>query len=213
MFFPIKDENPTRRFAWMTLTLILTNVAFFVWQLTSAAPGQLVLDWGFVPVAHGGDRIAALFTSMFLHGGLLHLGSNMLYLWIFGNNIEDTLGPFTFLAFYLGSGLLGHLGHGLSDPSSALPTIGASGAVAGVLAAYLLRFPRANVFCALVLFVIIRVVRVPAALVIGIWGVMQVVNGAIAVAGGPDGGVAWFEHIGGFVGGLGIFWLLQRMTR
>ncbi|MEZ5066564.1 MAG: rhomboid family intramembrane serine protease [bacterium] len=202
MFLPLKDDNPTRGTAWVTIALLVVNAAAFVLQITAADPDALVLRFGFVPAEASLAAPLPLLTSMFLHGSLLHLGGNLLYLWIFGNNVEDVLGSVRFLAFYLACGLAGHAAHWLTDPHSLLPTIGASGAISGVLAAYLLRFPRASVTSAIFLIFIVRIVRVPAAVVIGIWIALQVLNGMVSLGGGPAGHVAWFEHLGGFAGGL-----------
>ncbi|MCA9751372.1 MAG: rhomboid family intramembrane serine protease [Gemmatimonadetes bacterium] len=186
----------------MTIALLIVNAVAFVLQITAADPDALVLRFGFVPAEASLAAPLPLFTSMFLHGSLLHLGGNLLYLWIFGNNVEDVLGSPRFLAFYLACGLAGHAAHWLTDPHSSLPTIGASGAISGVLAAYLLRFPRASVTSAIFLIFIVRIVRVPAAVVIGIWIALQVLNGMVSLGGAPAGNVAWFEHLGGFAGGL-----------
>ncbi|HPW19013.1 MAG TPA: rhomboid family intramembrane serine protease [Candidatus Aminicenantes bacterium] len=188
----------------MTVLLIAANVAVFALQ--AVGPRGLessVVRFGAVPydIAHfraaggagGVPPLLTLLTSMFLHGGLFHLLGNMLYLWIFGNNVEDRLGPFRFILFYLGSGVAAALAHILAQPSSRVPMIGASGAIAGVLGAYAVLFPRARVRT-LVFFV--GVVRVPAALVLGLWFLLQVLNV------GMGGGVAWFAHIGGFLAGI-----------
>jgi membrane associated rhomboid family serine protease len=145
-----------------------------------------------------------LFTSMFLHGDLLHIGFNMLYLWVFGNNVEDILGHFRFLVFYLGCGLLAALAQILMSLDSAVPMIGASGAIAGVLGAYYKKFPRARVRCLVFLFVFVTVVMLPAGLVLLLWFLIQV-RGSLVAQGG-QGGVAFFAHIGGFVAG----WLFVR---
>ena len=216
ILIPIRDENPVHRLPWFTGTLLAANVAVFLWQMTSGGP-DAVRAWGFVPAAwskagaHGalpGPGVTLL-TSMFLHGNVLHLASNLIYLWVFGNNIEDVLGVPRFALFYLLSGLGGHVAHGLTNAGSALPTIGASGAISGILAAYLLRFPRARVRSLLFLFVFLRWVRWPAAVVIGYWVLIQVLNGAAELGGTSRAGVAWFEHLGGFAAGGLVFPLLQ----
>lgn len=137
-----------------------------------------------------------LLTSMFLHGGLFHLLFNMLYLWIFGNNVEDYLGRLRYILFYLASGLGASLAHIIFNPNSQMPMIGASGAIAGVLGAYFILYPRANVLTFVFLFIFIRVIPIPASVVLGVWFLMQVLNI------GVGGGVAWFAHIGGFLVGL-----------
>jgi membrane associated rhomboid family serine protease len=211
MFIPLKDENPTLRFPVVTVALIAVNVAVFAFQaLSPQGLSYFVLRMGAVPyeITHFRTlldspvpRVApwlTLFLHMFLHGGLFHLAGNMLYLWIFGNNVEDVLGRFRFLAFYLFCGLSASLTHVLFNPSSTVPMIGASGAIAGVLGAYALLFPRARVRTFVFLFIFIEVVPVPAALVLGLWFVAQVMNV------GLGGGVAWFAHIGGFLVGMAL---------
>lgn len=210
---PIKDENPTRRTPWVTLAIIVINVAAFIYSSTldAGALEALWLEWAFMPSRFFGDpfspvQIATVFTAMFLHGGWLHLGGNMLYLWIFGNNIEDRLGHVGFIAFYLASGIVATFAQGFLDPSSTLPMLGASGAVAGVLGAYLLLFPGAAVLTVIPIFIFIEIARVPAYLVIGFWFVLQLFNGiaSLGPAAANMGGVAYFAHIGGFVTGFAL---------
>jgi membrane associated rhomboid family serine protease len=204
--FPLKDDNPTSRFPVLTLGLILANTAIFL--LRAAAPRQLdarmLQALAFHPALLTTGRAAALatlLTSQFLHGGLLHLGGNMLYLWIFGNNIEDYLGRVRFLPFYLGCGVLAGLAQWAVGPHSDIPIIGASGAIAGVLGAYAITFPRARVHTLFILLIFIRVVPVPAAAWLGFWLLYQALMAAIA-HGQAGGGVAWFAHLGGFVAGF-----------
>ena len=153
-----------------------------------------------------------IFTSMFLHGGLLHIGGNMLYLWIFGDNIEDTLGHLRFLVFYLSAGVAAAAAQVLFNPASPVPMVGASGAVSGVLAGYLLLFPQASILTLITFGFFVRFVQVPAVIVLGFWIVVQFVNGFVTFGarGGEGGGVAWFAHIGGFVAGLVLLFLLRR---
>ncbi|MGI8427506.1 MAG: rhomboid family intramembrane serine protease [Actinomycetota bacterium] len=141
----------------------------------------------------------SLFSSMFLHGGFLHLGGNMLFLWVFGNNIEDTLGKARFIVFYLLTGVLAGLAHVYTNPTSIVPTIGASGAVAGILGAYIVLFPRARVTSVVPIFIFLHFMRIPAAAFLGIWFVFQLLTGGSQQAGG--GGVAWMAHVGGFIAG------------
>jgi membrane associated rhomboid family serine protease len=207
MFLPLRDDNPTSRWPVVTVLLIAANVAVFLFQI--AAPHGLesgVLRFGAVPynIVHFRSAGASaafpplltLLTSMFLHGSLLHLLGNMLYLWIFGNNIEDRLGPARFVLFYLACGLAAALTHILAQPGSRVPMIGASGAIAGTLGAYAVVFPRARVRTFIFLIFYIDVVSVPAALVLGFWFLAQILNV------GLGGGVAWFAHIGGFLAGI-----------
>jgi membrane associated rhomboid family serine protease len=205
---PIKDENPTQRIPYVTVTLMALNVLVYVYQLILPAEGEFILlhQYGLVPawltglsdVQLPGDwlpRVTTLISYAFVHGGFMHLAGNMLYLWIFGNNIEDVLGPVRFLAFYLLGGVLAALAQVATGPGSTLPMVGASGAIASVLGAYLILFPRANVVVLIWFFFFVRLIRVPAILMLGLWFLIQVLG-----AGGP--GVAWMAHIGGFVAGL-----------
>jgi membrane associated rhomboid family serine protease len=206
---PYKDVNPTRTFPFVTIALIVINVLVFFYELTY--PGgmdRLVLDYGAIPAnlvffqdTQPIGPITTIFTSMFMHGGFLHIGGNMLYLWIFGNNIEDVMGHFRYIIFYLVSGIAAVYAFSLSDPSSVVPMIGASGAISGVLGAYLLLFPRAQVYTLVFLGFFIQVIRLPALIVIGFWAIIQLVSG-FAVHTGAQGGVAFFAHVGGFVFGI-----------
>ena len=219
MFFPLRDENPTSRVAWVTGILIFANAVAFLIQLFGPySPESMVYAFGLVPARFfspaGVAEISpawSLLSSMFLHGDILHLGGNLLYLWIFGNNIEDILGHGRFLLLYLAAGLGAHGLHIATNSSSSTPTIGASGAIAGVLASYLIQFPHARVLSLLFLGFFVRTVMVPASLVIGAWFLLQLLSGAVSLGdvtkGG--GGVAWFEHIGGFLSGLVLFPLLR----
>jgi membrane associated rhomboid family serine protease len=217
ILLPIHDENPVRRVPWITGLLVATNVAVFGWQL--AAGGSAAIGrWGFVPAnfsalpaAPGHAPTATLLTSMFLHGNLLHLASNLVYLWVFGNNVEDVLGGARYVVFYLLAGLGGHFAHFLTNGASPLPTIGASGAISGILAAYLIGFPRARIRSLLFLFVFLRWVRWPATVVIGYWLAVQILNGAAEI-GGAGSGIAWFEHLGGFAAG-GLAFPVLRLGR
>jgi membrane associated rhomboid family serine protease len=217
VFIPLKDDNPTVRFPVVTVALIAINVAVFAVQVLSPQGLQLsVLRMGAIPyeITHfrtlPGFPVArvspplTLLLHMFLHGSLFHLLGNMLYLWIFGNNVEDVLGRVRFVLFYLGCGLSASLLHVVFNSRSMVPMIGASGAIAGVLGAYALLFPRARVRTLIFLFVFIEIVPVPAALMLGFWFVMQVMNI------GLGGGVAWFAHIGGFLTGMALVWPLKK---
>jgi membrane associated rhomboid family serine protease len=208
MFIPLRDDNPTTRLPVVTVALIVLNTAVFLLQATAPHGLEMAaLRFGAVPYDIVHFRSAApaavpalltLLTSMFLHAGLFHLAGNMLYLWIFGNNIEDRLGHVRFALFYLAGGVAAALTHILFEPGSRVPMIGASGAIAGVLGAYFLLFPRARVKVFVFLIFYIDVVAVPAGVVLGLWFVMQVLNV------GMGGGVAWFAHIGGFLAGLAL---------
>ncbi len=215
MFIPLRDENPTSRFPFVTLILLSVNIIIFFSQALTPHGLQLAaVRFGAIPyeITHfeslnAALRISpplALFTSMFLHGSLFHLLGNMLYLWIFGNNIEDILGPLRFLFFYLLAGLGAALTHIAAMPHSQTPMIGASGAIAGILGAYWIKFPRARVMTLVFLFFYISVVPIPAGIVLGLWFLAQVLNI------GMGGGVAWFAHIGGFLVGIGLILLYRR---
>lgn len=160
------------------------------------------------------ETIAPFFTCMFLHGGWWHLIGNMWFLWIFGDNVEDTLGSVRFVLFYLLCGLAASTVQYLVQPASVLPTVGASGAIAGVLGAYALLFPGARVLTLVPIFFVLQVIEVPAVVMLGIWFLMQILNGSVATLGTAAGGVAWWAHIGGFLAGLGLVLALRpRRTR
>lgn len=212
MLIPFRDENPTLRPPLVTLAIIATCVLVSLYQLTLSAREEqvFVLGFGMVPsVLFGTRQLSAsipavdpwlsVLTSMFLHGGLLHLAGNMVYLWVFGNNIEDAMGHVRFTFFYLLSGAAAALTQAFVEPNSSIPMIGASGAVSGVLGAYLVLHPHARVD---VLFVygLVTTLRLPAMAVLGWWIVIQVINVMLTEPG--QGGVAWFAHIGGFVAGM-----------
>jgi membrane associated rhomboid family serine protease len=204
---PIRDINPRHRFPAITIALIVINVAVFLyeWSLPEAQLVQLFNQWGFVP-ARGATGALTIVTSMFLHGGWLHLGSNMLYLWIFGDNIEDRLGHGRFLVFYLLCGAIAAAAQYAVAPGSTIPMVGASGAIAGVLGGYLLSYPLARVQTLVPLIVVYFAVKLPAIVVLAFWFVLQLFNGVASISDGRIsadlGGVAFFAHIGGFVAGL-----------
>jgi membrane associated rhomboid family serine protease len=209
---PLKDDNPTHSFPLVTILLILSNVSVFLYQVSLGSTGNAVytMKMGVIPfeISHFADAVSptpiplylTLITTMFLHGGWLHLGGNMLYLWIFGNNIEDVLGHIRFLFFYLLCGLIATLAHVASAPDSRIPLVGASGAIAGVLGAYMICFPHARVLVLFWFLIFVRVIRVPALVVLGFWFVIQLWNAS--ADSGALGGVAWFAHIGGFIAGV-----------
>ncbi|MDO8283255.1 MAG: rhomboid family intramembrane serine protease [Thermodesulfovibrionia bacterium] len=221
---PYKDDNPTSTFPFVTIMLIVANIYIFFYTITHMSNPEeyknIVYSYGAIPsYLLSFDKLQPIhpsltvFTSMFMHGGFLHLGSNMLYLWIFGNNIEDTLGHFWFLIFYLMCGIAAAYAHAFTAPSSLMPMIGASGAVSGVLGAYILMFPRAKVYTLIFLGFFIQVIRLPAYFVIGFWIVIQLLNGLVSKGVAGEGGVAWFAHIGGFLAGLALIMLLPKVNR
>ena len=252
---PLRDSNPTRRFAWVTLAIIAANVAIFLfWQPTLGGTDTQQQTFYFcraeIPwevshqenLADGGaaartairetyassaPRAASelqtylqracgakswwqsIFVSMFLHGGWLHIGGNMLFLWIFGNNVEDRLGRIAFVLFYLMGGLAAAGLQLAFDASSAVPNLGASGAIAAILGAYLVMFPRARVLT-LVFFFFITWVELPAVVVLGVWFVLQLFSGVGGLAQHATGGVAYWAHVGGFAFGMAATWLFFR---
>ena len=206
---PLRDFIPTRRFPVLTVGIIIVNIIAFAYELLAQAGGtlgQTFYTMGVVPfeVTHDfGPAVAFSFlTSMFLHGGFTHIIGNMLYLWIFGNNVEDRMGRGRFLVFYLMTGIIASTAQVLAGPNSRLPSIGASGAIAGVLGAYIVLFPKARVQTLIFLGYFVRMAQLPALLVLGFWFVLQLFNGLLAFGMTQMGGVAWFAHIGGFVAGL-----------
>ncbi|TCP63076.1 membrane associated rhomboid family serine protease [Rhodovulum bhavnagarense] len=203
--FPLRDHNPSNRTPYVTYALIAINVAVFLsyWPLFSD-PQEVDLfftRWGLVPAAiTEGYQAGGVVTSMFLHGGLLHLGGNMLFLWIFGDNLEDEMGHAGFALFYLACGIAAGLGQYLADPLSMVPMVGASGAIAGVMGGYLLMFPKARVDILFVFLVFFKVIPIPAWLMLGAWFGLQLLAGAGTT--GAEDGIAYWAHSGGFAAGL-----------
>ncbi|MBI4688349.1 MAG: rhomboid family intramembrane serine protease [Nitrospirae bacterium] len=218
---PFKDDNPTRIFPFVTIGLIVINALVFIYQMSSPKGyAETVFAYGAVPQylltfknVQPIPPALTVFTSMFMHGGFLHIAGNMLYLWIFGNNIEDKLGHLRFLIFYILSGIIAAFSHAFTDPSSTIPMVGASGAVSGVLGAYILLFPHARIYTLIFFGFFVRVVALPAIFVIGLWIVIQFVNGALSKGLPGQGGVAWFAHIGGFVFGLLMIKIFLRTKK
>ncbi len=216
---PLKDDNPTRTFPFVTIFIIAANIAVYVYQLTLGQKAEtfFILRAGAIPyeITRFADMYPlsflppplTLFSAMFVHGGLLHVGGNMLYLWIFGDNIEDRLGHFRFFVFYLLSGLIASLTHIIMLPDSTLPMIGASGAIAGVLGAYFLLYPRANVLTLVFFFFFVDIVKIPALVFLGLWFIFQLLSS------GAGGGIAWYAHIGGFAAGVILVKLFERRRR
>ena len=210
---PLKDDNPTRTFPFITIALIVINCILFIIELSQ---GKYLItfieSFGCIPyeITMGTDVEPFIFfpvrltiiTSMFLHGGWMHLVGNMLYLWIFGNNIEDKLGHLRFIIFYFIVGVTASIAQILINPYSTIPQIGASGAISGVLGAYLLLFPKAKVLTLVPLFYFIRVIKLPAFVILGFWIALQIINGFASLSYTAVGGVAFFAHIGGFIAGL-----------
>jgi membrane associated rhomboid family serine protease len=234
---PLKDDVPSRSAPFVTVGLIGLNVLAFLYQVSlgidARGPGAgaaeaFVVEFGVIPcrlvqscpaaLVRAADDFphpwATVVTSMFLHSNVLHIGGNMLYLWIFGDNVEDTLGHGRFLVFYLLAGVAAALGQTFVTPTSTVPMIGASGAVSGVLGAYLLLFPRAAILTLFTFGFFFKFIRVPALIVLGFWIVLQLINGYVTVSArslgrGESGGVAWFAHIAGFLAGMVLLFLVR----
>jgi membrane associated rhomboid family serine protease len=223
---PLSDENPTERAPLVTIGLIVANVLFWFYEVSRGVTLS-VLDYGVIPrwLLHGisDGRIElshgvvatlhqeapwplTVFTAMFAHGGWMHIIGNMWFLWIFGDNLEDRMGRFRYLAFYLLCGVIAAAAQVLAGPDSMAPMVGASGAIAGVLGGYILLYPTARVKCLWILFVFITTVRVPAWILLGVWFLSQFLTPS-------DSGVAWMAHVGGFLGGLVLVKLFVRSPR
>ncbi|GGE59888.1 rhomboid family intramembrane serine protease [Actibacterium pelagium] len=203
--FPIRDHNPSRRVPVVTFALIAANVVIFLVSLPNFSQPEALhrffLSWGFVPAfVSEGANLHGLFTSMFLHGGFMHLAGNMLFLWIFGDNLEDRMGHVGFLAFYIASGLFAAGCQYVAAPTSLVPMVGASGAIAGVMGGYLLLYPKARVDVLLILVILIRIITLPAWAMLGLWFGIQLLSGVGTSA--DTGGVAYWAHAGGFIAGL-----------
>jgi membrane associated rhomboid family serine protease len=237
VILPLKGDVHSRSWPVVTIGLIGLNVLAFLYQVSlgidARGPGAgaaeaFIVEFGVTPcrLTHscpvGVSRLlgdfphpwATILTSMFLHANVLHIGGNMLFLWIFGNNVEDTIGHGRFVLFYLTAGVVAAVGQTLVTPTSPVPLIGASGAVSGVLGAYLLLFPHASILTLVMLGFFIKLFRIPALIVLAFWIVLQLVNGYLAYSAqtlgrGESGGVAWFAHIGGFLGGIALLFLLR----
>jgi membrane associated rhomboid family serine protease len=224
---PLKDNVPTRSFPIVTVSLIAVNVLAYVWEVSGKGLTANVFSWGYYPCAIDGpclgpamrhhELVATVFTSMFMHGGIVHIGGNMLFLWIFGNNVEDAHGRLRFLVWYLLAGVAATaaqtfvtLEFGTARDAS-IPNVGASGAIAGVLGAYFLLLPRASVLTAIFLGFFFLFREVPAVLFLGIWIGLQALDGTLSLTTpAAGGGVAFFAHIGGFVFGILTVYLVKK---
>jgi membrane associated rhomboid family serine protease len=212
MVFPIGDDNTTRRnVPIVTYLLIVVNVLVFMLELNRGT--DFIRTWAFIPKefsARPGAEFQTIFSAMFMHGGWLHLFGNMLYLWIFGDNVEDNFGSFRFLMFYLLCGIAATFAQMAVMPQSNVPNLGASGAIAGVLAAYVVLFPQGRVS----VLIGRAITEVPAILAIGLWIVLQFVSGVGAITNSTQtadlGGVAYMAHVGGFVAGLVLVFVFRR---
>ena len=217
---PISDDNRgRRRTPIVTFVLIALNVLVWLYQviLPEQDLRQFIYDFGVVPAdIMDGEGLFTLISTMFLHGGWMHIIGNMLFLWVFGDNVEDIMGHGRYLAFYLLAGIAASGAQVLSNPESTVPMIGASGAVSGLLAAYLISFPRGKIVTLVVLGILITTIMLPAWMMIGYWIVLQVIQGALSLGidvEGSGGGVAWFAHIGGFAAGALLVFLFRDKER
>ena len=219
---PLKDENPSKSIPIVNSFLILTNFSVFVYQnfFVPGGAGPLIPRLGSIPyeVINAVDLDPknlvpvplTLLTSMFIHGGWLHILGNMLYLWIFGDNVEDTLGHLKYLCFYLMCGIIASLTHAFLNFSSQVPVVGASGAIAGVLGAYMFLFPKARIRTVLILLVFVRVVSVPAVVLLGYWILIQILSGMTEFESLTPTGIAWFAHVGGFGAGFILIMMMRK---
>lgn len=210
---PLKDENPAYTTPIVVYALIAVNVVVFLhemslgtqlnnfFQLYAVVPQELSASFAGTPPNQSVPEFATLVTSQFLHGGIMHIGFNMLFLWTFGNNIEDSLGHVKFLLFYIICGILAGLTHWFFDMQSLVPTVGASGAIAGVMGAYILKYPKAKILTLLPLGIIFTTVRIPAVFFLGFWFVQQAISSVASLGVTAEGGVAYWAHAGGFVFG------------
>ncbi len=212
--FPLWDDQPTRRFPFITIIIIVINVLVFIYQVSLGEGfNHFIYSMGLIPyeISHLTDLYPpgpsllylTIFYSMFMHGSLIHLIGNMLFLWIFGNNIEDFFGRIPFILFYLFCGVVAAFTQILFNPNSTIPMVGASGAIAGVLGGYLILYPRARVTTVIFFGFFVRLVRIPALIFLGLWIIYQFLYGISSLSvSSAEGGVAWFAHIGGYVAGL-----------
>lgn len=222
---PLRDSTPSRRVPFMTVLLIIVNVYIFLKEISlEQAVNSVIYKFAVIPAdylyaAEGHPYIfieknITLISALFLHGGWVHLLSNMWYLWVFGDNVEDKLGHLRFLIFYLICGVIGNLAHIFMNAGSHVPAIGASGCIAGVLGAYFLLFPRARILTLLPIFIFFTVVEVPAFFFLGLWFILQFLNGFLLLPCGKDSlCVAWWAHIGGFISGIILTFVLVSGSR
>jgi membrane associated rhomboid family serine protease len=208
---PLRDIVPSRTTPIVTISLIVANVLVFLYELTlGRAVNDFTLYFGLVPAAFSW---VAVFTSMFLHGGLFHVAGNMLYLWIFGDNVEDRMGHGRFLVFYLLCGTAAALAQTITAPDSVVPMVGASGAIAGVMGAYFVLYPKSRIVTLVPLFFFFQIIEVPAIFFLGIWFVMQFLSGVGSIGNAATGGVAFWAHVAGFLAGLSGVIVFRRPER
>src|SRR6188508_1436374 len=212
---PLRDIIPSRTVPFVTIALIVVNVLVFLFELSLGDALDLFLSsWALIPAEFS---LVTLVTSMFLHGGLMHVGGNMLFLWIFGDNVEDRMGHGRFLLFYLLCGSAAAIAQTLMQPDSLIPMVGASGAIAGVMGAYFVLYPHSRIVTLVPIFLFIQLIEVPAIVFLGIWFLMQFLSGvgsvATAASRQPAGGVAFWAHVAGFAAGVGGVFLFRRPER
>lgn len=209
--FPLKDSIPSERFPYVNYIIIILNIIVFIYEMSLGKElSRFFLEYGFIPkklfmpgdIVTAREKIIPLFTSMFMHGSFFHLLSNMYFLFIFGDNVEDRFGHFRYILYYLFFGLMAMFTQTLFFPEATIPTIGASGAVAGVMGAYFIMFPHAYIKTLLIIIIYITIVDIPAVIFLGLWFFIQFINGTLQSMVGLQGGVAWWAHIGGFVVGI-----------
>jgi len=209
VFFPYKDDNPRVLFPFVTYGIIGLNIFVFWAQFFVYGNERLISTFAFVPYEF---KLFTIFTSMFMHGGLMHIIGNMWFLYIFGDNVESILGHVRFLLFYLFCGIGAAVAQFLIQPDSTTPMVGASGAIAGVLGAYMIKFPKARVHVLAVIFIFITTIVVPAQLILGLWFLMQLSGGLGSLGFDTTGGIAWFAHIGGFIVGISTLRIFQTIN-
>jgi membrane associated rhomboid family serine protease len=211
---PLRDIIPSRTTPFVTVGIIVLNAMVFLYQWSLGRDVEsFVVYFGLVPAAFSWITV---FTSMFLHGGFLHFAGNMLYLWIFGDNVEDRMGHGRFVVFYLLCGTAAALAQTITDPSSVVPMVGASGAIAGVMGAYFVLYPRSRILTLVPIFFFIQLIEVPAIFFLGIWFVMQFISGVGSIAqaaGEPAGGIAFWAHVAGFAAGISAVSVFKRPER
>jgi membrane associated rhomboid family serine protease len=223
--FPLRDKIPSKTFPFVTVSLIVINLVVFFYELSLGEQLNSFLNTFSIIPSRFQEVInqpsfqlfpvgLSLFSSVFLHGGWMHIIGNMWYLWIFGDNVEDSTGHFRFLMFYLLCGILAGLTHILMNPFSTVPTIGASGAIAGVMGAYFLLFPKSKILTLIFIFIFIQIIEIPAVFFLGFWIILQFISGSMS-RGLVDsgGGVAWWAHIGGFLVGLALILIFKKRKK
>lgn len=202
---PLHDDIPSKTKCYFNIGILLLNIATYLYMLSLSPKGYLafIMEHGFIPANFS---LIKIFNSMFMHGGFTHLLGNMLFLWIFGDNVEDRLGHFNFLIMYLTAGVIASMTHAILDVNSTVPLIGASGAISGVIGSYFVLFPRAKILTLLPIGFFLTAVALPAYIFLGLWFIIQLLYGVSSLGVIAEGGVAWWAHVGGFI--VGYIWAL-----